>query len=72
MHSPEVGALLDTGRGQEALAILMPLHNPLGRLADGIQDRLLGFRLLEESFDIVARESVLARHLVDERAHFGP
>jgi hypothetical protein len=50
----------------------MPLHDSFGRLADGIQDRLLGFCLLEESFDIVARESMLARQLVDERAHFGP
>jgi hypothetical protein len=71
VRHPEVGALQDALLGQEAFAVLEPRHHALGGAADRIEDRLLGFGLREQRFELRAREAEVATGLVDEGAHFG-
>ncbi len=71
MCDPEVRALQDALLSEEALAVLEPGHDALGRPADRIEDRLLRFGLRQQRFELVAREAEIAAGLLDERAHLG-
>ena len=52
VRDPEVRALLDALLGEEAVAILVPGHDALGRAADRIEDRLLGLGLRQQRLEL--------------------
>ena len=57
VRDPEVRALQDALLGEEAIAVLVPRHDALGRAADRIEDRLLGLGLRQQRFELLARRS---------------
>jgi len=68
---PEMGALADALLGQEVLAVLPPRRHLLGGTGHDLDDLRLWLRLLEDCAHVLAVESVMAHHAVDELRDLG-